>query len=41
MVSPFLAHADLRGAHSMGNGRRWSRDVIPVWAGESLAGDGR
>jgi len=21
----------------MGNGRRWSRDVIPVWAGENLS----
>jgi len=21
----------------MGNGRRWSREVIPVWAGENLA----
>jgi hypothetical protein len=21
----------------MGNGRRWSRDLIPVWAGENLS----
>ena len=37
MVSPSWSHADLRGAHSMGNGRRWSRDVIPVGAGEPVA----
>ena len=30
MVSPSWSHTDLRGAHSKGNGRRWSRDVIPV-----------